>query len=137
VACPYFYPTERLEQPLWPHPRRLPLGGGYAGSCTAAPGEEFRPGEKALEWCNLGYARGTCPRFPEGPGPDAVRFIVAHDDGKRIRIQFAIERDHRPGGSGWLEYERESEGFGEPPGDRTLARQAEAYVASYLRYRHG
>jgi hypothetical protein len=134
VACPYFYPTERIEQRLWPHPWRLPLGGGFAGVCTAGEGQNLEPGETELQqWCNLGYACRRCPHFPEGPGAEAVRFAVAADEGSVIRIDFVLEKDHRPHTLGRLEFACDRGQFSEPPANHVLARQAEVYVQSYLR----
>jgi hypothetical protein len=41
VACPFFFPTERISIG-WPFPARLPLGAGFAGTCHAgADGVRF------------------------------------------------------------------------------------------------
>jgi hypothetical protein len=138
VACPYFYPTERLEQKLWPHPARLPLGGGFFGVCRARPGEEFRPGEAALrDWCSLGYARTECGRFPSGSGPDAVRFAVAGDDGAVVRIQYVVEQGHLPLEHGLLEFDRSRAAYRRPPCEAVLARQAQVYAENYVHRRYG
>lgn len=138
MACPYFYPTKRLDQRLWPHPARLPLGAGFAGVCRADPAsDEFRPGESALQqWCNLGYARKQCGRFPDDAGPDAVRFAVSSDSNDIIRIYYAAEKDHRPHQHGPLEFDARQRTFPAPHPNRILQRQAEAYLESYLRRTH-
>jgi len=134
VACPYFYPTERMIGRLWPHPARLPLGDGHAGLCQADPGAEYRPGERAIaEWCNLGYARGQCPRCPGGDGPDAVRFTVSGEGDGRVRIYWTREKDHRPGDHGPLEFDIALRSLVSPHPNLILSRQAEAYAESYLR----
>ena len=134
MACPYFYPTERFGQNVWPHPARLPLGDGYAGICGVNPAADFRPDENRLrEYCNLGYARGVCDRFPNAACADAVRFTVSGDQDGIIIIYYALEKDHRPCGHGPLEYDKARRAFVAPPVDRMLHRQAEAYVESYLR----
>jgi len=72
MACPFFYPTERME---WPSAPRTPLGAPYTGLCRAVG--EFRPDEQTLrELCNFGYARTRCPHHDAAPFPDAdaVRF---------------------------------------------------------------
>src|SRR6478736_7085140 len=59
VACPFFYPTERVSLG-WPFPARLPLGAGFTGACRAGV-EEITPSETELrEFCNIGYAGGCC-----------------------------------------------------------------------------
>jgi len=80
----------------------------------------------------MGYARGQCHSFPEGPGPDAVRFTISGHAGGAIRIAYVLERDHFPFAQGGLEYSVAAAAFVTPPAG-TLARQAQAYVESYLR----
>jgi len=134
VACPYFCPTQRIEQKLWPHPARLPLGDGYAGICRADPSNSFQPGENSLrECCNLGYARQECERFPADSGPDAVRFAIASDTNGTIRILYVIEKDHRPYDHGSFEFARGERVFLASHPNQNLQRQAEAYLGSYLR----
>ena len=72
-------------------------------------------------------------RFPDGDGPDAVRFAMWRDDGASIWVRFAIERDHHPFCARPLEYARDAAGFHAPPASGLLERQARAYIESYLR----
>ena len=103
----------------------LPLGGVWEGLCRALPGEAHQPDHAVLQpLCNLGYARGTCARFPAGDGPDAVRFTVSGDDGATVRLYYVIERDHHPFAHGPVEAGQSA---------TLLARQAEAYLRSYRR----
>jgi hypothetical protein len=95
---------------------------------TGAPGDTF-----CDTTCNLGYARGECARFPEGDGPDAVRFTISSHRGAVIGIGYVVERDHHPFAHGSLEYFTAAAIFATPPETATLARQAQAYVESYLR----
>ena len=114
----------------------LPLGDWWKGICHAVPGA---PEEAGGTWCettcNLGYARGECVRFPEGPGPDAVRFSISSHEGAAIGIYYVVERDHHPFAQGRLEYSLTANGFVTAPETAILARQAQAYVESYLRRR--
>ncbi len=42
----------------------MPLGDLWLGVCMADTGTPFRPdGQTLSEACNMGYARGRCPRF--------------------------------------------------------------------------
>ena len=111
----------------------LPLGAWWRGICQAVPGETGAPGG---DWsgtnCNLGYARGECARFPEGEGPDAVRFTVSSHENATIRIYYVVERNHHPFAHGRLEYSLAAAAFSMVPESATLARQALAYVESYL-----
>ena len=134
MACPYFSPTKPLAKQKPPGTLRPPLGELYAGRCRCRDNETFAPAEDLLEeGCNFGYARTTCARFPDGDGPDAVRFSLAEDDGSNVRILYAIERDHLPFGHGLAVYARER---GEWTGvDGLLQSQAAAYLNSYLRWK--
>jgi hypothetical protein len=129
MACPYFYPVQaRAGSAL------LPLGGWWKGVCQAVPGEPLaNDGSWSETACNLGYARGQCPRFPQGDGPDAVRFAICSHESAVIGIYYVVERDHHPFAQGRLEYSPHASGFVTPPPSAILARQAEAYVESYLR----
>lgn len=124
MACPYFVPT----QPIRTGARvTLPLGDAYEGECRAG----VRPGRAhVLNVCNLGYAAGRCEGF--SGGPDAVRFSIRDDGGGALRIWYVVERGHLPWSHGMLEYPA-----GPGCADPVLARQAEAYVESYLRRKNG
>jgi hypothetical protein len=127
MACPYFDPGERLPG------SGGSLGDLYGGVCCADTGRSCQPDEQTVaDRCNLGYARGRCPNFPENGGPDAVRFAVQRDDRAAIRVLYTFERDHRPFSNGALEYSAQT---GRPagPADLALSRLATAYVRSYLR----
>ena len=135
MACPYFYPVEaRAESGM------LPLGDWWKGVCHAVPGAPYAVGGGSCDsacdtYCNLGYARGECARFPEGEGPDAVRFTISSHESTVIRISYVLERDHHQFAHGRLAYSLTAAGFVTPPESGTLARQAQAYVESYLRRR--
>jgi hypothetical protein len=129
MSCPYFYPVE---------PRAftaiLPLGDRWAGVCRAVPHLPWQPDEAMLvRLCNLGYARGTCARFPSGDGPDAVRFTVSRDEGASLGIYYVLERDHHPFAHGPLNYSLARGTFVNPLSGEIVNRQAQAYVESYLR----
>jgi hypothetical protein len=111
----------------------LPLGGEWAGLCRAEPGAPVQADEAALESCNLGYARGACPRFPNGEGPDAVRFTVRAADRSALRLYYVVERDHHPFAHGPLEFPLSPGALVNPPDGGLLGRQALAYVRSYVR----
>jgi len=130
MSCPYF-------DPVAPNPRGggaqlayWPLGDAWTGTCHAAAVEE-QPRDSL---CNLGYARGICPRFPAGdPGPDAARFTIIADHGASLRLYYVLERDHLPFAHGAIEYAPGGETFLPAPAGDLTARQAGAYVTSYLR----
>jgi len=112
----------------------LPLGASWAGTCRALPDHSCQPDEGVVRsLCNLGYARGVCARFPAGEGPDAVRFTISADDGECLRIFYVIERDHLPFSHGPMAYSLSRGAFDQPAPGEIISRQAQAYVASYLR----
>jgi len=116
----------------------LPLGGHWAGDCSAAPGLTCQPDAATLRaLCNLGYARGACSRFPDDDGPDAVRFTISGDDGATLRLYYVVERNHHPFAHGPLAWSLALAAFAEPPASQALHRQACAYVESYLQRKSG
>jgi len=112
----------------------LPLGDAWTGFCRAVPDELFQPDNSLLEpYCNLGYARGHCARFPADDGPDAVRFTIISDDGAALRLYYVLERDHRPFAHGPLEFSVAQNELSTPAEGALTAAQVRAYAASYLR----
>lgn len=134
MSCPYFFPSEPRSRQADSQTALLPLGNLWDGLCRA-PGRDCRPDDAALApLCHLGYARGVCKHVPpDDPGPDAVRFTIRGDDGVLLHLYYVLERDHHPFAHGPIEYSRERAAFTEAPPGPIVARQAEAYVAAYLR----
>lgn len=133
MSCPRFSPRQPRIPGAGPESAPLPLGDAWTGVCLAQPGDPVEPLDAWLSLCNLGYARGTCPRFPSTGEPDAVRFAIARDDGNYLQIYYVLERGHHPFDHGSVEYHRDADVF-QPPLPATPFRdQARAYVASYLR----
>ena len=131
MSCPHFYPVERIG--LWSGPERMPLGDPYRGRCHADPHQEWSPDEEMLVgFCNVGYARSRCPRFPAGDGADAVRFVISADDGERLVIQYATERGYLPHSCGTVEYTSADMRLSAPLAP-PLDRQILAFAGSYLR----
>ena len=134
MACPYFFPVEPRACADSARFSMLPLGDSWAGQCRADPEHAAPPPEASLHTlCNLGYARGSCSRFPASHGPDAARFSLTLDAGSRLGMCYVLECDHLPFAHGPLEYSVEMGAFVAPPAGGVLRRQAEAYVQSYLR----
>lgn len=136
MACPYFYPVERFAESAWRKHPRLPLGDPYTGVCRVDPVRDSLPDEATLkQFCNLGYARQGCPRFPADAGTDAYRFSVVSDEDGAIRIFYVSELNHETLEHGTLEYKVDTRQFTgkNTSNSQTFGRQAEAYVASYLR----
>jgi hypothetical protein len=133
MACPYFDPLAPHGPGIDPREAMLPLGGLWAGLCRAPLESPSQPADASLRpLCNLGYARGNCPCFPAGDGPDAVRFTISSDDGATIGIYYVLERDHHPFAHGPIDYSIASGAVQPLPGE-ILARQARAYAENYRR----
>jgi hypothetical protein len=135
MACPYFIPTEKFENGAWPHPSRLPLGGGYRGLCTASCNQQIVPSDDELrEFCNLGYA-ARCPRLPNPRRFDAVRFSVARDRDGQVQICCVLETAHRPGAHRMLEYDSAVARWAVAHPDPRIQAMAACYLESYLERR--
>jgi hypothetical protein len=134
VACPFFFPVERSFAIGWAFPARLPLGGGYCGTCRAGGVEVTPKDEELRDFCNLGYAN-HCERMPEDRKADCVRFAVSKDEGSRIAFHFVFEREHEPVKHGIVEYDFASGTWTIPLTDGIVQRQAECFLAGYLERR--
>jgi hypothetical protein len=138
MACPYFDPVRVHPAPLAYSTMPRPLGDCWMGTCRAGLDPDAEPDMAVLDsLCNFGYARGRCPRFPEDdPGPDAVRFAITRVAASSLELCYVQERDHHPFAHGSLCYSLAAGCFlpsAEGPPLEIVARQAEAYVKSYLR----
>jgi hypothetical protein len=137
MACPYFYPVERFSESAWRKHPRLPLGDPYTGCCRADAVREWTPDQDSLrEFCNMGYARSRCPRFPAGNGPDAYRFTIVTDTGDTLSVFYVAELGHSTLESGMLEYSPATGRISQGKDGETFQKQARAYVESYLRRKH-
>ncbi|MFZ0297711.1 MAG: hypothetical protein WAM13_05125 [Candidatus Sulfotelmatobacter sp.] len=138
MACPFFMPEEKLENGNWLHAGRLPLGCGWSGQCSAPGHEGETPSHEELrEFCNLGYAKG-CSRLPREREWDSVRFAARtvgdaqNGTEGRIHVRYVCEREHRPAGSGTLEFDAfEARWVGRHRDDR-VQRMAECFLQAFL-----
>ena len=129
MACPYFFPLARIDDRAWTVAPRLPLGDPHTGECRAQ-GESVVPNEQTLrQFCNRGYGRGECERFPADGQADAVRFHVAVHGTTTLRVQYVFEKACWPVRHGVLE----CGAVIEPPQEAILERQAAAFIESYMR----
>ena len=127
MACPFFYPGEPLPDNGHVRQGRFPLGAPHKGICRAAPDEAFEPDEEILRsFCNFGYGREACLRFPGSSDADAVRFSLGSWQGETMSVVFIYERDFAPVRHGTLM-------GGDSSGNDCLARQAEVFAANYGR----
>jgi hypothetical protein len=140
VACPFFMPVEQLQNGIWLHAGRLPLGSGWSGQCAALGHEGESPSEEELrDFCNLGYAEG-CSRLPRERMWDSVRFAartVSNGNGDRssIQVRYVCERDHRPAEHGLLEFYPAEARWQQEHRNRRIQRMAECFLESYVEKR--
>jgi len=146
-------PVARLENGSWPHPARLPLGGGWCGHCTAPGHEGEVPQQDVLEaFCNLGYA-SSCDWSPQERVWDAVRFAVSAPRGSATKdtvmpaeprdavtssarvlfLRYVCERNHRPVEHGDLEFDLGQAVWLRRHEDARVQRMAECFLESYLK----
>jgi len=136
-------PLERLEGGNWPHPARLPLGGGWRGHCTAPGHEGEVPSQDVLEaFCNLGYA-DCCTWAPQERVWDAVRFAVCSsksanekesiDAARVIHLRYVCERKHRPVADGTLQFDPVQTVWLERHWDPRVQKMAECFLETYLK----
>jgi len=136
MSCPCFEPIEPRPHAADPRRAMLPLGDAWTGFCRAVPDQLHQPDDSVLDaYCNLGYARGRCARFPAACGADAARFTIVSDDGAVLRLYYVLERDHRPFAHGPLEFSVAQGALTTPTEGELTGLQARAYAASYLRRR--
>jgi hypothetical protein len=142
VACPFFMPIEKFEEGAWPHPARLPLGGGWRGMCAAPGHEGEQPSDHELrEFCNLGYAHG-CRRLPAERPWDSVRFGIIKPPAEeydvaagRVFVRYICDRDHRPAESGTLEFDPAQSRWTRTHPNDHIQRMAQCFLAEYLNRR--
>lgn len=131
VACPFFMPDQKFLAD-WPFPRRLPLGAGFSGTCTAPGHENIRPSDEELKsGCNMGYAR-SCKRLPLDRHADCIRFVLGEGTPGTKRVCYTCEREHLPVGSGELTYDIGTGGWQQRHSDARIQRMAECYVETKL-----
>jgi len=140
MACPYFMPVAKLENGTWPHPSRLPLGGGWNGHCTAPGHEGEQPTQDIVEaFCNLGYAE-CCGWAPRERTCDAVRFAVTAPAeekntatrANRLVLRFVCERSHWPVEHGSLAFDLANMVWLKPHPDPRIQKMAECFLQTYL-----
>jgi hypothetical protein len=118
MACPYFFPLRKMDESWRLNPARAPLGAMHTGLCCADPDNKSTPPDAILtEYCNFGYGRGYCSRFPCNAPADAVRFTPMN-----AKILYVLERDCSPVQHGTVDLGTNDRG------DDLLMRQARTFA---------
>ena len=132
MACPFFYPGEKLNDHGFIVTPRLPLGEARAGECRSASLPYWPDPTMLMKACNLGHGRHYCERFPTSAKADAVRFHVRESTESLIRVQCILENECRPAGHCAIEYSKSDGKFLREHEDSVVQRQVEAFLDSYL-----
>jgi hypothetical protein len=122
-----------MESGAFVIPPRLPLGEFYEGECRASSEPHLPSGQLVTKFCNNGYGRGACDRFPADSAADAVRFHIATAEPGAVRVQFVLEKACWPTSDGFLDYAKSSSQFLTVHPNAIVQRQAEAFLDSFLR----
>ncbi len=128
MACPFFIPTERMDNLSHPHPARLPLGAAWAGKCSVV--QQIPSDADLREYCNLGYSE--CNHLPAERHADAVRFAVAAASDGKVTLRYACELNHRPADCGTLEFDRHQSTWAQQHSDPRIQKMAECYLQVFL-----
>lgn len=132
MACPFFFPVDRLDDSRFTVPPRLPLGYAYSGECHARKPVAAAVGPTLHRACNTGYARAVCEFFPLESAVDAVRFHVTSVEPASIRLRCIVERDCWPAGSHDFEFARPGFDCLAQHSDAVMRRQARVFAESYV-----
>src|SRR4051794_6734646 len=131
MPCPFFIPTERVDDAGFTHPARLPLGAAFRGRCGAPGNDGAVPSDEEVKQCNLGYAR-NCERLPQEREADAVRFSIVRDREGQISLCYISELNYLPRESGSLHYEFLTRSWLQMHPDERVQAMAECFLQSYL-----
>lgn len=116
---------------------RPPLGALYSGLCHAAGEPAPAPPELLTDCCNMGYARGRCPRLEASAAAavgaaDAMRYQIARWDGGSIEVSWLQERGCLPVAHGSATFDRASRKWSGEGSRPTLLRiQLDAFRSSH------
>ena len=132
MACPYFFPIVRHEAELWPHRRRLPLGDGFVGRCTAPGRDGALPSDDELgRCCNLGYA-SDCAHLPRDRAADAVHFCVGSDTDGIVKVCWVLVKNHAHAAHGTLEFSKSAYAWLTRHPNAGVQQMADCYLRSYF-----
>jgi hypothetical protein len=131
MPCPYFIPTDPVDDAGFPHPARLPLGALFRGRCGSPEGDGIVPSDEELKQCNLGYAR-NCERLPQERDADSVRFSILRDRDGQISVCYVSELNHLPRENGNLRYESLTQRWLQMHPNARVQAMAECFLQSYL-----
>ncbi len=130
MPCPYFEPQRVASDPQHAT-ARLPLLEEYDGLCHAL-GEPLGVAPTLrFQYCNHGYSRGSCERFPAGETRSGVRYTVVRQTAAALEILCVEERDYAPLRWHSLQYFFDTECIDPELPDHCIRAQILAFCRSY------
>ena len=132
MPCPYFEPQTIVRDAQ--HPRaRLPLLDEYDGLCRAQAIPLHAPTELRFAYCNQGYSRGYCGRFPADDGRSGLRYTITSRNAATLEILWIEEQEFVPLRWHSVRYLPASSQFDPEPSNECMRAQLLAFCRSYLR----
>jgi hypothetical protein len=132
MPCPYFAPRSIAARPQNPN-ARLPLIDEYEGWCHAGSEPIEAPAELRFRFCNHGYSKGCCERFPSREARSSLRYHVANAVDNTLELVCIEEQNYAPIRWRKFQYSSGSQRLEPEPEDACTQAQAIAFCESYLR----
>lgn len=103
------------------------------GECRAQSAT-YNPDEITLrQFCNVGYGRGCCERFPNSAETDAVRLHILGSAGGVTRVKYVFEKDCWPKEHGSFDWSAAGSELSGDSSDLILRRQVTVFLENYER----
>jgi hypothetical protein len=131
MPCPFFAPRNIVAKQQNVN-ARLPLLDEYDGLCHARPEPIEAPAELRFRYCNHGYSKGSCDRFPSGEVRSSVRYDVLRQSRSALELVCIEEQNYAPLRWHTIQYFLGRERLEPEVDDVCTQAQAIAFCRSYL-----
>ncbi|MGI9073230.1 MAG: hypothetical protein ACR2JB_18395 [Bryobacteraceae bacterium] len=132
MPCPYFEPHNIAAQQQNGN-ARLPLIDEYDGLCRAASEPIEAPVELRFRYCNHGYSKGSCERFPSSEVRSSLRYHVVGRTESALEFICIEEQNYAPLAWHRVQYFFAGERLQPELADACIQAQAIAFCQSYLK----
>ena len=132
MPCPYFQP-QRVATAARHASARLPLFEEYDGLCHATGTPLAAPADLRFQYCNHGYSRGACDRFPGAEVRSGIRYDVVRRTPVALEILCVEEQNYAPLTWHSMQYFFEGERIEPKLTDECVRAQLLAFCRSYLK----
>ena len=132
MPCPYFQPRRVASDPRHIG-ARLPLIEEYDGLCHASGAALAVPPELRFPYCNHGYSRGSCDRFPAGELRSGIRYTVVRRTPAALEILYVEEQNYVPLAWHSIQYFPDNDRLEPQLSDECIRAQLVAFCHSYLK----